>query len=134
MLDSHFQVSFRGDQNSRFRWNINSASTFCAHFRRDYSEDYIPKSDCLQLVANAEQYLSSIAARRLLTYEKIAEPGTARHGTGNVSNILDDFRFKFFTRDEKEREERRLQKIEIKRMGRIEAAKRGKIYVDKENP
>lgn len=105
------------------------------HFsiRRDYSEDYIPKSDCLQLVANAEQYLSSIAARRLLTYEKIAEPGTA-NGAENVLNILDDFRDKFFTRDEKEREERRLQKIETKRLGRIEAAKHGRFYPDKENP
>lgn len=89
--------------------------------------------DCLQLVANSEQYLSSIAARRLLTYEKIAEPGTTiNNGTENVADILDDFRFKFFTRDEKEREERRLQKIEIKKMGKIEAAKRGKILVDKE--
>lgn len=94
-------------------------------FRRDYSEDYIPKSDCLQLVANSEQYLSSIAARRLLTYEKISEPGTT--GTENDLEILDDFRFKFFTRDE----EVRAQKIEIKKMGRLEAEKRGKIFVDK---
>lgn len=85
----------------------------------------------MQLVANSEQYLSSIAARRLLTYEKITEPGRI-NGTENVLDILDDFRFKFFTRDEKEREERRLQKIEIKRMAKIEAAKRGKILVDKE--
>lgn len=92
--------------------------------RRDYSEDYIPKSACLQLVANSEQYLSSIAARRLLTYEKISEPGI---GTENVSDILDDFRFKFFARDEKER----LEKIEIKKRGKLEAAKRGKILVDK---
>lgn len=120
-------------RNRISRWITDSALTFCALFRRDYSEDYIPKSDCLQLVANSEQYLSSIAARRLLTYEKVTEPGTA-NGTENVLNILDDFRFKFFTRDEKEREERRLQKIEIKRLGKIEAAKRGKIFVKKENP
>lgn len=84
-------------------------------------------------MANSEQYLSSIAARRLLTYEKVAEPSTT-NGTENVSHILNDFRDKFFTRDEKEREERRLQKIEIKRLGKIEAAKRGKIFVDKEKP
>lgn len=81
------------------------------------------------MVANSEQYLSSIAARRLLTYEKIAEP---ENGAENVSEILNDFRFKFFTRDEKEREERRVHKIEIKEIAKIEAAKRGKILVDKE--
>lgn len=100
-------------------------------FRRDYTEDYIPKSDCLQLVANSEQYLSTIAARRLLTYEKIAE-SDAKNGAENVSDILNDFRFKFFTRDEKEREERRVLKIEVKEMAKIEAAKRGKILDDKE--
>lgn len=82
--------------------------------------------DCLKLVANSEQILSSIAARRLLTYEKIAEPTS--NGVENRNDIRDDFRLKFFTRDEQERQER----LNQKEMAKQEAAKRGKIIVDKE--
>lgn len=72
------------------------------------------------MVANSEQYLSTIAARRLLTYEKITEPVD---GGERVLDILEDFRWKLFTRDEKEQEERRAQKNELKEK-RMEAAKR----------
>lgn len=82
--------------------------------------------DCLKLVANSEQILSSIAARRLLTYEKIAEPTS--NGVENRNDIRDDFRLKFFTRDEQERQER----LNQKEMAKQEAAKRGKIIVDNE--
>lgn len=82
------------------------------------------------MIANSEQVLSSIAARRLLTYEKIAEPTS--NGVENLDAIRDDFRFKFFTRDEKERQEQLERKAELKRIGRLEAAKRGRTVTDKE--
>lgn len=37
-------------------------------------DDIIPQHDCLKLLANCEQELTSLTSRRLLTYEKIAEP------------------------------------------------------------
>lgn len=109
---------------------FNRFDTFQFCCRRDYSENCIPKSDCLQLIANSEQILSSIAARRLLTYEKIAEPMS--NGVKNLDELRDDFRQKFFTRDEAERLERLNQKAELRETARQAAAKRGKTLIDKE--
>lgn len=64
----------------------------------------------------------------MLTYEKIAEPTIG--GLENPTDIQDDFRYKFFTRDETEREERRNQKIELREIAKQEAAKRGKVIDD----
>lgn len=101
-------------------------------FRRDYTEDCIPKSNCLKLIANSEQYLSSIASRRLLTYEKIAEPTS--DDVDRINSVNDDFRTKFFAFDDLERQERRIQKAELREIGKQEAAKRGKIIDDQDKP
>lgn len=104
---------------------------FCiSNFRREYSDDCIPKSSCFKLVANSEQYLSSIAARRLLTYEKIADPTT--NVLENINSMQDDFRPKFFAFNDQERQEKRLQRAELKELGRQEALKRGKSIVNNE--
>lgn len=84
----------------------------------------------MKLIANSEQILSSIAARRLLTYEKIAEPISNK--VKNLDQLRDDFRHKFFTRDEAERLERLNQKAELKETARQEAAKREKTLINKE--
>eukprot|EP00298_Acanthocystis_sp_HF-20_P028891 c7746_g1_i1.p1 GENE.c7746_g1_i1~~c7746_g1_i1.p1 ORF type:complete len:429 (+),score=144.24 c7746_g1_i1:35-1321(+) len=39
-----------------------------------YSEDLIPTHECLKLISNSEQILTSKFSRRLITMEKIAEP------------------------------------------------------------
>lgn len=126
MLDSNFQVNDSEKFNFLCHKLINSK--YCC--RRDYSENCIPKSDCLKLIANSEQILSSIAARRLLTYEKIAEPISNK--VKNLDQLRDDFRHKFFTRDEAERLERLNQKAELKETARQEAAKREKTLINKE--
>lgn len=97
--------------------------------RSDYSDDCIPKSKYLKLIANSEQVLSSIAARRLLTYEKISEPAT--DDLEIIDNIRDDFRPRFFAVEDAERLEKRIQREELKMIGRQEALKRGKVIVDK---
>lgn len=43
-------------------------------YRADYKESLLPKHDCLQLLANSEQVLSTYVCRRLLTFEKVKEP------------------------------------------------------------
>lgn len=98
-------------------------------YKSDYSDSYIPKSKYLKLIANSEQVLSSIAARRLLTYEKIREPDS--EDLEITDNIRDDFRPRFFAEEDAERLEKKMQREELKVIGRQEALKRGKIIVDK---
>lgn len=78
------------------------------------------------MIANSEQVLSSIAARRLLTYEKIKEPAT--DDLEIIDNIRDDFRPRFFAFEDAERLEKKIQREELKIIGRQEAVKRGKDY------
>lgn len=80
----------------------------------------------MKLIANSEQVLSSLTSRRLLTYEKVAEPNEM---SDNVIKHIDDFRAKFFTSGEETRQERRIRQAELKEIGRQEALKRGKIIV-----
>lgn len=80
----------------------------------------------MKLVANSEQVLSSLTSRRLLTYEKIAEPSADRD---DVIEQIDDFRAKFFAFGKETRQERKLRQAELKEIGRQEALKRGKIIV-----
>lgn len=98
-------------------------------YKSDYSDSYIPKSKYLKLIANSEQVLSSIAARRLLTYEKIREPDS--EDLEITDNIRDDFRPRFFAEEDAERLEKKMQREELKVIGRQEALKRGKIIVEK---
>lgn len=85
----------------------------------------------LKLIANSEQHLSTIVARRLLTYEKIAEP--TADDLENVENLQNDFRPKFFSINyiDTEREEKRIKRAEQKELGRQEALKRGKVLREK---
>lgn len=109
-------------------FNNNSLDFFC---RQDYSESCIPTSNCFKLLANTEQVLNSIAARRLITYEKIAEPNVIQ--IENIANIKDDFRPKFFAENDAERKERKMHRMELKEIGRQEALKRGKDIIVKRN-
>lgn len=80
----------------------------------------------MKLVANSEQVLSLLTSRRLLTYEKIAEPCA---DCDDVFEQIGDFRAKFFTSGEETRQERKLRQAELKEIGRQEALKRGKIII-----
>lgn len=74
---------------------------FFVRCRQEYKEAItIPKHSCLELVANSEQNISALTSRRLLTYEKIAEPvvADAEHTTeitvADVDESVSDFRSK----------------------------------------
>lgn len=94
-------------------------------YREDYSDERIPTHSSLQIVANSEQILSGYSSRRLITYEKIAEP------TDDGLNVCDsngiDFRSRYFCPYEESRKERRQRKAELRVIGKQEALKRGKI-------
>lgn len=81
----------------------------------------------MKLIANSEQILSSLTSRRLLTYEKIAEPTDTND---DVIEQIDDFRAKFFAIGDETRQERRIRRAEIREIGRQEALKRGKIILE----
>lgn len=100
-----------------------SSIFLCIFCRQDYSESCIPTSNCFKLVANTEQVLNSIAARRLLTYEKIADSNAIQ--IKNIENIKDDFRPKFFAENDAERKEKKIHRMELKEIGKQEALKRG---------
>ncbi|CAB0016649.1 unnamed protein product [Nesidiocoris tenuis] len=48
--------------------------TWVPVIRSEYEETNLPKHECLRLLDNSEQILSTNASRRLLTYEKLKEP------------------------------------------------------------
>ena len=62
-------------------------------YRADYKESLLPQHECLQLVANSEQVLSTYVCRRLLTYEKISDLEDA----GNVdgAKVAEKYEFDF---------------------------------------
>ncbi|XP_018325435.1 tRNA (guanine(10)-N2)-methyltransferase homolog [Agrilus planipennis] len=80
-------------------------------FREDYTVESLPSSNCLKLVANSEQILSKYTSRRLLTYEKIKEPGEV--DLDNEITIA-DFREKYFMLREETRKEKRIKKAQEK--------------------
>lgn len=84
----------------------------------------LPKHTCFELVANSEQDISAAVSRRLLTYEKTSEPFP--DVVEVVTDELADFRLKFFASGEETRHERRIQRAELREIGRQEAIKRGK--------
>ncbi|XP_022826153.1 tRNA (guanine(10)-N2)-methyltransferase homolog [Spodoptera litura] len=78
--------------------------------REEYQESQLPSHPCLKLVANSEQVLSKLAARRLLTYEKILDdvPNMPLDPNAGVHN----FREKYFTMGETTRRERKEKRAE----------------------
>lgn len=97
------------------------------YFRDDYSENIIPKHDCLELIANSEQILSGCTSRRLLTFEKISEIYYLDRNSDDKNIIEIDFREKYFRHGEETRQERRIRSAQLRQIGKEEALKRGKI-------
>lgn len=85
----------------------------------------MPKHSCFELIANSEQDISAAVSRRLLTFEKIAEP--CSDAIEVITDDIADFRLKFFASGEETRHERRIQRAELREIGRQEAIKRGKV-------
>nr|XP_026498504.1 tRNA (guanine(10)-N2)-methyltransferase homolog [Vanessa tameamea] len=78
--------------------------------REEYREEQLPSHPCLKLIANSEQVLSKLTARRLLTYEKVSDevpnmPVDPNAGTHS-------FREKYFSMGETTRRERKEKKAE----------------------
>ncbi|XP_026330319.1 tRNA (guanine(10)-N2)-methyltransferase homolog isoform X2 [Hyposmocoma kahamanoa] len=78
--------------------------------REEYKEEHLPSHPCLRLIANSEQVLSKLTARRLLTYEKI---------NADVSHVpiephahTHNFREKLFAMGEITRKERKEKRAE----------------------
>ncbi|CAH0582872.1 unnamed protein product [Chrysodeixis includens] len=78
--------------------------------REEYQEDQLPSHPCLSLVANSEQVLSKLTARRLLTYEKVRDDGTGQ--TLETNGGSHNFREKYFAMGEMTRRERKERKSE----------------------
>ncbi|KAH9628091.1 hypothetical protein HF086_018307 [Spodoptera exigua] len=99
---------------------LNFAATHLEMGRR--LESQLPSHPCLKLVANSEQVLSKLAARRLLTYEKVLDdvpnmPLDPNAGVHNfrkcrVTGILFICREKYFTMGETTRRERKEKRAE----------------------
>lgn len=83
-------------------------------YRADYKESMVPRHDCLSLLANSEQVLSTYVCRRLLTYEKVVEPGqsTASEEETTAAQYEFDFRERYFRPTELSRKERRQLKFD----------------------
>lgn len=100
-------------------------------------------------MANCEQDISALTARRLLTYEKIPFDDEQQEiKSEDVTDLLGDFRnkyvsnlrilyytintdilnflYRFFAYGEESRQVRRIRKAELKEIGRQEALNRGK--------
>lgn len=80
-------------------------------YRADYKESLLPKHECLQLLANSEQVLSTYVCRRLLTYEKISEerdlPSDKTTEQLAQEKYEFDFRERYFKPTDLSRKERR---------------------------
>ncbi|XP_021195562.3 tRNA (guanine(10)-N2)-methyltransferase homolog [Helicoverpa armigera] len=72
--------------------------------REEYEESQLPSHPCLKLVGNSEQVLSKLAARRLLTYEKVQDDAA---NMPLDPNAVHNFREKYFTMGEMTRRERK---------------------------
>lgn len=82
-------------------------------YRADYKESLIPQHECLRLVANSEQVLSTYVCRRLLTYEKVKVPQAEEESQGSTSERYEfDFRERYFKPTVLTRKERRQIKYE----------------------
>jgi len=75
--------------------------------RTTYNDDHIPRNPSLQLVANCEQSLTAYAARRLIVFEKIAEPTERRQTLLHTSTLTDRFKLCQDVPDGKTRKERK---------------------------
>ncbi|KAL0881365.1 hypothetical protein ABMA27_001242 [Loxostege sticticalis] len=78
--------------------------------REEYREEHLPQHPCLELVANSEQVLSKLTARRLLTYEKLHDdvPNMPVDPHGGTHN----FREKYFAMGEISRREKKMRRAE----------------------
>lgn len=94
-------------------------------YREDYCDEKLPNHSCFEIISNSEQVLSGFTSRRLITYEKIAEPDDNEVLSCDTNGI--DFRSRYFCPYEETRKERRLKKAELRVIGKQEALKRGKI-------
>jgi len=82
LLDSYFKVFKYPESGIIKRRNANLSnlnnyySYVCAFrlLRTSYEEEKLPTNPCFQLMSNCEQALTAYAGRRVLVYEKIAEP------------------------------------------------------------
>ncbi|XP_003426755.1 tRNA (guanine(10)-N2)-methyltransferase homolog [Nasonia vitripennis] len=76
-------------------------------FRKEYSEDQLPRHPCLTLIASSEQILSNYTSRRLLTYEKTkdSQPDDPPCTIGEAN-----FRDQYFNMREELRSVRRARK------------------------
>ncbi|CAG9580128.1 unnamed protein product [Danaus chrysippus] len=80
--------------------------------REDYKEEDLPSHPSLKLVANSEQLLSKLTARRLLTYEKINDQLPSN--VGDTMSGTQNFREKYFASGDatrKQRHEKRIQEM-----------------------
>uniref|UniRef100_A0A1B0CAA0 tRNA (guanine(10)-N(2))-methyltransferase TRMT11 n=1 Tax=Lutzomyia longipalpis TaxID=7200 RepID=A0A1B0CAA0_LUTLO len=93
-------------------------------FREDYCPTKLPSHPCLRLVANSEQILNTFSSRRLLTYEKYAEIGP--DGNAEATGTQVNFRRWYFCHSDETREQKRLQKAQLRKEQREEAEKRMK--------
>ncbi|XP_034662483.1 tRNA (guanine(10)-N2)-methyltransferase homolog [Drosophila subobscura] len=101
--------------------------------REDYDEEMLPHHKHLRLVANSEQPLTGNTSRRLLTYEKISEYShseASESRTTFVNTPSEDFRDRYFNNALESRKDRRMRKSELRELGRLEMASRGKIPTD----
>ncbi|CAK1579047.1 unnamed protein product [Parnassius mnemosyne] len=89
--------------------------------RDEYKEDELPSHPCLRLVANSEQVLSKLTARRLLTYEKVHDD--VPHLPVDPNAMAHNFREKYFNMGEmtrKERKEKRAAEMSANAVGKAQ--------------
>ncbi|KAJ8921986.1 hypothetical protein NQ315_008623 [Exocentrus adspersus] len=87
-------------------------------FRQDYNEDGLPSHPCLKLVANCEQTLTKVTARRLLTFEKLRDPTEQELNMDHKE--ITDFREKYFVVREETRKERRMKEARVREENRLQ--------------
>ncbi|XP_075211721.1 tRNA (guanine(10)-N(2))-methyltransferase TRMT11 isoform X2 [Lycorma delicatula] len=87
--------------------------TWVPVFRSDYNSDDLPQHPCLEMISNCEQILSQFTSRRLLTYEKIAEP-LGQKVEVNLSESYSNFREKYFNHVKTRREKENTAEVIIK--------------------
>lgn len=78
--------------------------------RADYQDEQLPSHPCLRLIANSEQILTKLTARRLLTFEKICDDVSSV--TVDPSSGVPNFRDKYFAIGEETRRERKERRAE----------------------
>ena len=103
--------------------------------KASYDDKMIPQHSALKLMSNSEQRLQGITARRLLTYEKIAEEGELIE-----NSLLDGLNFRdqyFCMLDEKKAKSKEKKTEALRKRNNDESAKRGmtipNLYEYKQN-